>query len=387
MKQTTALTKICRLKKKIRAIQGGQGAGKTIAILIILINYASGNSYKEVIVASAELTKMRGTVIKDFVKVMRSFGIYDANRFKAETHYKFPNGSFIKFIGLDKEDVGKGLRSDVVYVNEANKINLETFRQLTSRTSWVYLDYNPDDEFYVHDELSKRSDFEMITLTFEDNEFINPSERDEILMYKELGYNADGTILSKYWANKWRVYGLGEVGMLDGIVYEDWEIIEEIPKEAKPIGLGLDFGYVNPAAWIAGYKMDKHFYFDQIIYESKLTNQDMGEMIIEAELDEEVSYCDNAEPKSIDELYSMGVNAHPCADKKDLIKFAIKKMNRRKFFITRRSVETISELRTYVWDKDKAGRPTGKPIKKKDHAMNAIQYLVASYGQYDGDYG
>jgi hypothetical protein len=148
IQKTTSLQKIASLRKKIRIIQGGQGAGKTISILILLINHAASKENKEILIISSELTKMRLTVIKDFVKVMRLAGLYEDSRFIAGTLYRFKNGSFIKFIGLDKSDVGKGLRSDVAYFNEVNKIDFESYRQVASRTKIVYADFNADKEFF-----------------------------------------------------------------------------------------------------------------------------------------------------------------------------------------------------------------------------------------------
>jgi len=148
MKATTALRKISALKKKVWCIQGGQGAGKTISILILLTNHALKNPNKEIYIASAELSKMRDTVLKDFIKILRSFGLYEKVNLTGVTNGQplciFPNKSFIRFIGLDKEDIGKGLRSDIVYLNEANKTNFETYRELTSRAKRKILDYNPN---------------------------------------------------------------------------------------------------------------------------------------------------------------------------------------------------------------------------------------------------
>ena len=281
MNATTALRKIAALRKKIRVIQGGQGAGKTISILMLLINHASGNPNKEIIIASAELTKMRLTVIKDFIKVMKSFGIYSDYNFVNGTLYRFPNGSFIKFVGLDKEDIGKGLRGDVFYLNEADKVNFETYREIASRFKNIYIDYNPNAKFWVHDEVIIRDDCDYLNLTFLDNEYLDAAERDEILLYFEKGYGIKWTNnvqskdypepISKYWANKWRVYGLGEVGIIEGAVFENWEIIDEIPKDAKLLGGGIDFGYVNPAAAVNVYKLNDEYIFDELIYETKLS--------------------------------------------------------------------------------------------------------------------
>lgn len=388
MKITTSLKKILKLQKKIRMIQGGQGAGKTIAILVILVNNASQHKKREIYIASEQLTKMRDTVIKDAIKVIESFSL-TVDMIGMETGRPkiiFPNGSFIRFIGLDKEDVGKGLRSHVMYVNEANKINFETYRQLTSRAKNIYIDFNPDEKFWAHEHVQIRKDSDFLNLTFQDNEYLSEAERGEIMLYKELGYHSDGSIKSKYWSNKWRVYGLGEIGILEGAVYEDWSIVEKIPDKAELLGCGVDFGYSVPAAWIACYKFNGHYYFDQIIYEAKLTNQDLGEMIIASGLQDAVTYADNAEPKSIDEIYKMGIDIRPCVGKTDLVNFAVKKMNLKTFYVTQGSIELIEEFQKYIWDTDRTGKTLTKPRKKDDHAMNAVQYFVGSEGKHDGSY-
>ena len=387
MKQTTALKKIASLKKKIRVIQGGQGAGKTIAILIILINHASSNAGKEIIISSAELTKMRLTVIKDFVKVMKSFGIYHDSYFVAGTLYRFPNGSFIKFVGLDKDDVGKGFRGDVFYLNEGDKVGFETYREIASRFKNIYIDFNPNAKFWVHDEIITREDSDFIKLTFKDNEYLDQGEVDEILYYYEKGYDQDGNEISKYWANKWRVYGLGEIGILEGAVFEDWEQIDEIPKEAKLLGYGLDFGYATIAACVGVWKLDDHYYLDEVAYENQSTNQDLAEYLIASGVNtNEVFYADYAEPKSIEEVRRYGFNIHPCESKTDIRPFAIQRLNHKTFYVTRSSGNLINELLSLIWDTDSKGVPTGKPRKGNDHACDAAIYFIGTEGKYDGTY-
>ena len=271
IQQTTSLRKIAALKKKIRAIRGGQGSGKTISILILLINHCFRVQDREVLILSAELTKMRLTVIKDFVKVMKIAGVYEDHRMIAGTLYRFPNGSFIKFIGLDKEDVGKGLRSDVAYFNEVNKIDSESYRQVASRTGQVYLDYNPDATFFVDTDILPREDCDFLQLTFEDNELLPESEREEILNYYKLGYNEDGTIKNPYWANLWQVYGLGNIGSLQGVVFPNWDFIEDF-SQAKLLYTGVDFGYsVSKFAALNIYQLDGAFILDELVYSKNLS--------------------------------------------------------------------------------------------------------------------
>jgi|SRR6186713_8199 len=388
IQQTTSLRKIASLRKRIKVIKGGQGAGKTISILILLINHASRVPNREILIISAELTKMRLTVIKDFVKVMRLCGLYNDSDFIAGTLYRFPNGSFIKFIGLDRSDVGKGLRSDVAYFNEVNKCDSESYRQVASRAGQVYADYNPDAEFFIDKEVIGREDCDFLQLTFEDNELLSDAERNEILYYKELGYHPDGTIKNSYWANIWQVYGLGNTGSLHGVVFSNWKEVQEIPKDAKLLGYGMDFGYTNdPTTLTAIYKMNEVYYLDQLIYKTELTNpqiaQEMKSLGVSNSL---YTYADSAEPKSIQELRNLGVRITPAEKGADSIMFGIQKMQELEFMVTSRSVDLIRELRSYVWAKDKDGNTLNKPIDSNNHAIDGVRYFFITKGKFDGRY-
>ena len=383
IQQTTALRKIAALKKKIKVIRGGQGSAKTISILILLINHASSVPEREILILSAELTKMRLTVIKDFVKVMRMFGIYEDPRFMAGTLYRFPNGSFIKFIGLDKTDVGKGLRSHVAYFNEVNKIDPESYRQIASRTGQVYVDYNPDATFFIDGDVIVRDDCDFLQLTFEDNELLPQAERDEILNYKSLGYYDDGTIKSPYWANLWQVYGLGNIGSLQGVVCPNWEMIDDITDDATLQYGGIDFGFsISKFAAANIYKKDGIIILDELLYDTQLTNPAAARSLKAGGYSGQLMYCDSAEPKSIQELRDNGIQAIKCDSKNDIKDFAIRKLNEQLFYVTKRSVNLHNELRHLVWDER-----TGKPAKSQlDHLMDAIFYAIGSGDKYTGQY-
>jgi len=382
MEQTTALRKIASSRKKITVVQGGQGASKTFSILMLLINHASNVEGREILILSAELTKMRLTVIKDFVKLMQMFGIYQDSRFISGTLYRFRNGSFIKFIGLDKSDVGKGLRSDVAYFNEVNKIDSETYRQVASRSKKVYADFNPDAEFFIHTEVITREDCDFLKLTFQDNEMLDKGEREEILRYKELGYNEQGEVINKYWANKWRVYGLGEVGAIDGAVFEHWETIE-MPKDARLLYYGCDFGFATSKFAVLGiYNWNGRKVLKQFVYKTNLTNQQGAEEFKRMGYNGGVVYCDSAEPKSIRELQIAGIQAVKCDSKQDIKTFAIQSLNEQSFYVDENSTDLIDELRYYVYDEK-----TGKAKKSnKDHLMDAMLYAIGSGDKYNGKY-
>jgi phage terminase large subunit len=375
---TTSLKKIAALKKRIKVIRGGQGAGKTISILILLINHAAGKPEKEILIISEELTKMRLTVIKDFVKVMKLSGLFDPGRWIGGTLYRFPNGSFIKFIGLDREDVGKGLRSDIAYFNEVNKVNKEAYRQVSTRAKKIICDYNPDREFYIDTDVIPREDCDFLQLTFKDNEMLSSEEREEIESYFSKGYFDSGEVRDSYWANLWRVYGLGEIGNLEGVVFSNWEIIETLPEKARLEAFGLDFGYsVDPTSGIGYYQHDGKRIFDEFMYQTELTNQQIAERLKQSGFKKHnTGYADSAEPKSIAEINLRGFTIKPVKKGADSINYGIQILQQEPFYVTGRSLNLIKELRSYTWDVDRTGAKTGKPIDRDNHAIDAMRYIA-----------
>lgn len=378
LQQTTALKKIAALKKPIKVIRGGQGSAKTISILILLANHASSVPDREILIISAELTKMRLTVIKDFIKVLKSAGIYNELDFLAGTLYRFPNGSFIKFIGLDKEDVGKGLRCHIAYFNEVNKCDQESYRQVASRAEQVIVDYNPDAEFFIDIDVIPRSDCEFLQLTFQDNELLNQREREEILNYKILGYNEDGSIKNNYWANLWQVYGLGNIGNLQGVVFENWAECEAIPEGAEFVGYGLDFGFTNdPTALISVYKQNGELWVDELLYETRLINSDIISRMRALLVDPyKFMVGDSAEPKSIEEISRSGFNIEGARKGQDSIRASIDTLQKYKINITSRSKNLLREIRAYRWLIDKNGKALNEPVDNNNHCIDALRYIA-----------
>lgn len=401
---TTALRKIVKLKKRIWVIQGGQGAGKTFAILLILINHALVNDNKEIIIASAELSKMRLTVIKDFVKILHSLGVYDQVSM-ADTMFKFKSGSFIKFIGLDKEDIGKGLRCDIVFINEANKVSFETYRELTSRAKRVILDFNPNSEFWAHVEVVSRDDAEFLILTYKDNEFLSYQELREIERYMLLAYhdptlpNPDisPNVKSKYWQNKWHVYGLGIIGTNPHRIFFWEEIQDELyhKLDAKKY-YGVDWGTVDPWGILEAKYYDGALYLHELNYASEnsikenLTYQDL----IEINKDPEGgivkwmfgklnvhrnSYivCDTNRPLKIEALWSMGYGYAAGAPKPPgSIIDGIDILSNLKIYYTASSKNIKYEQENYSRQVDRYGIVLNEPEDMHNHLIDPTRYIA-----------
>lgn len=404
IRETTALRKIAALKKRIWGIQGGQGAGKTFAILILLINHALRHSGKEIYIASAELSKMRITVIKDFVKIMKLFGVYEEKNFTGGTFYQFPNGSFVRFIGLDKEDIGKGLRSDIIFVNEANKIKFETYRELTSRAKRIIIDFNPNAKFWFHTEVKTRQDCDFIILTYKDNEYLSTEEVNEILYYKYKGYDLDGNVINEYWANKWRIYGLGEVGSVEGrifhwkpISYNDWMKIE------APIYYSVDWGTQDPFAIGVEKYYDGAIYTHELNYDSenawraKLTTSQIAQfkgsnndgfvtwLFERLGVDKKRPVvCDSNRPQKIISLREAGWD-YAVAVRKGTgsVIDGIDLLQNLNIYYTDTSRNIEEEQETYSWAKDRFDQPLEEPVDYSNHHIDRIRYQ-AMYLQSEG---
>lgn len=317
---------------------------------------------------------MRRGAIKDFLKIMDLTGRYqDANWNRTLLTYKFANGSYIEFFSAEQESKLRGARRNVLYINEANNISFESYHQLAIRTSGdIWLDFNPTSEFWAHTEVLKDNDADHIILTYKDNEALPETIIHDIEQAKVKA------LTSSYWSNWWKVYGLGEIGSLQGVVFDNWQQVARIPNDAKLLGYGMDFGFTNdPTTLIAVYKMDNQLYFDELLYRTNMTNTDIGNFMKAEGIGRPYEIiADSAEPKSIEELRRQGFNITPANKGADSIKIGIDILKREPFYVTQNSTNIIKELRAYQWATDRDGKLTGKPIEHSNHSIDAMRYFA-----------
>jgi phage terminase large subunit len=397
IRTTTALRKISSLKKRIWNVLGGQGSGKTYSILIILINHALTNANKEIFIASEELSKMRITVIKDFINIMKDFNLHYKITLLGGTLAKFPNGSFIKFIGLDKENIGKGLRSDVIFVNEANKIKFETYRELTSRAKRIIIDYNPNKKYWANTEIATREDCDSLVLTYLDNEYLSQEEINEILGYKEKGYDSQGNIINEYWANKWRIYGLGEIGGVEGRIFHWKEIgYNDYLKIDRPYLIGVDWGTSDPFAILEAKYYDGSLYVHELNYKSenewrqRLSVTDL-QQISGSNDDGFVTWlfsrlhiaknvdviCDNNRQSKIISLRNAGWDRAVAVKKPPgSIMDGIDLLQNLNVYYTSTSENIDNEQMEYCWKKDRFDIQLEEPEDANNHQIDAIRYVA-----------
>tara|TARA_R110000803_G_scaffold63443_3_gene124123 strand:- start:1618 stop:2772 length:1155 start_codon:yes stop_codon:yes gene_type:complete len=364
---TTAIRKLRKLTKRIKIVPGGTSAGKTFGIIPILINKATKTPGLEISIVAESIPNLRRGALKDFEKIMRSTNRWiEDNYSKSLLKYTFANNSFIEFFGADQPDKLRGPRRNILYINECNNVDWEAYLQLSIRTSdEVWLDYNPTHEFWVHSELINDEDAEVLNLTYLDNEALSDS------IIKEIEKGREKAKTSMYWQNWWNVYGLGLLGSLEGVVFDNWSRIDKIPDEARLIGIGMDFGYSNdPTAIVQIWKWNDKRILHEIAYQTGLVNSEIARMLP----NNVIIYADSAEPKSIEEIRRTGKNIRGVTKGKDSIMFGISTMQEQEYLVTTNSTNIIKEFQYYCWDTDRNGKKLNKPVDNFNHLMDAIRY-------------
>ena len=377
-KDTTATARIFDLRKRIRAVAGGTSASKTISILVWLIDYCQHplNKNKLVTVVSESYPHLEKGAMTDFENIMKDRGyLKDASWNRTKHTYTFETGAKLEFFSVDTYGKAHGPRRDVLFVNEANNLGYDIVDQLITRTrEIVWLDWNPSEEFWFYTEiLNRRDDVDFITLTYLDNEALDPVTIAEIESHRH----------NKRW---WRVYGLGQLGEIEGRIYTGWNIIDSIPFEARLERRGLDFGYTNdPSALIDVYYYNGGYILDELMYRKGLSNKQMADIVVGQEQDA-VTIADSAEPKSIDEIASYGVSIIPCVKGKDSVVQGIQFVQQQRISITARSINTLKEYRNYLWDTDKDGKLINKPIDMFNHSLDAVRYAFDGLRRSESNY-
>ena len=218
-------------------------------------------------------------------------------------------------------------------------------------------------------------------MTYLDNEALDQSIVDQIEK------NREKAATSNYWANWWKVYGEGQLGMLEGVVFNNWQLIDKIPTEARLLGIGLDFGYTNdPSAIIEVYNYNGKRIVNEVAYQTGMLNSDIARLLPK----KVIVYADSSEPKSIDEIRKHGITIKGVTKGKDSINYGIDVMQQQDYLVTSNSTNLIKELRSYIWDTDKSGKRLNKPINHHDHAIDAWRYhemetvgINSNYGKYN----
>lgn len=383
-KRTTAVNRILAMKARKKVIQGGTSAGKTYAIIPILIDKALKSERLKITIVAETLPAVKEGALDIFKTIMEDTGRWiDSNWNASSLTYTFGNRSRIQFKSFDTDGKAKASgKRDILFLNEANHIPFNIADALMIRSKETYIDFNPDNEFWAHTEVLPEHNSEFLLLTYLDNEGLSPETLEDLLIKKKKAETSD------YWRNWWKVYGLGEIGNLQGVVFNNWKQVDTLDEKAKLLGYGMDFGYTNdPTTLTAIYQLDNTFILHEEIYQKGLTNSDIANLMKSKGISKNVViYADSAEPKTIAELRAYGYRITGADKGKDSVMFGINKMQQIDFLVTSSSVNLIKELRAYVWETDKTGTTLNKPIDAFNHAIDGVRYYFTTKDKYNGRY-
>lgn len=348
--------------------QGGTSSGKTYSILQCLILHALEKSAQVITVAGQDIPNLKVGALRDMQSIvansplLQSF-ISDYN--KSDRIYTFTNGSIIEFKSYDDWQDAKSGKRDYLFLNEANGIHPNVWTELYFRTRIrSYIDYNPNAEFWVHKLLLGRPNVQLIISDHRHNTFLDPKTHAKIEETED--------------PETWKVYARGLTGKLEGLIFKKYNVVPEIPADAKFIGAGLDFGFTNdPTTFIEVWQCSGELYLNELIYESGLTNTAISDILKELGIRQARRIiADSAEPKSIEDLSQLGWNVQGAKKGPDSIKASIDILKRYKLNVTQRSYNIKKELNSYKWKSTKDGVFLNEPIDILNHTIDAIRYVA-----------
>ena len=358
--------------KKIIIHQGGTGSGKTLDIMIFLI-FMIALKRKDTIITVVSESKphLDIGVIRISKDLLKRVGLFSESEFNISSgRYTFANGSIIEFFSADRIEKALGARRDWLFGNEINSLKFDIWDELARRSENIIGDFNPTSQFWLEKFLNIYGDHELIKTNYIDNPFLPDTERERIIRRASMDDNFR------------RIHIDCEYGIFEGLIFTDWQAVDEIPEGLKEL-YGLDFGYTNdPSVLIKVATKDIRLYADEVFYQTGLTNQAIRAMLSTIKPGNREIIADSSEPKSIDEIYhnkldGLGTfNIKPAVKGPDSVIFGINRIKEHKLFITKRSTNLIKELRNYSWASDKNGNLLNKPIDEHNHGIDAIRYAI-----------
>ena len=362
---TIVFEKLLESKNRISVFQGSSRASKTYNIIIYWVYRLMNEPDKLLSIVRKTGPALKGSVLRDLKEILIKFNIYNPENWKVvDGMYIMPNGAIIEWFACDDEAKVRGRARDYLFLNEATEINLEEFQQLVLRTrEKIVIDFNPSlSESYLY-ELEERDDCDYHIVTYKDNPFLPAEQIQEIERLKDTDDNL------------WRVFGLGQRGNPETLVFPRFETYELLPQGVEFIGRGMDFGYHDPTTLVEVWKKDDAIYLEELIYARGYTIPDLLFQFEELDLPKwDYIWCDSSEPMLIAELRRGGY--HPKPVKKQTILSGLEKMRRHRIFIHKNSDNLIKEFKSYAWRKDRDGKLVDVPEDRNNHAIDACRYVL-----------
>ena len=362
---TVTFDNLLSAKKRITQHIGGTRSGKTYAILQYLIVKALQEP-QNITVVRRTVPSLKRSVIKDYKEIMQELGIWSNESYNiSDRVYQFANGSLISFVNTDDAEKLRGVKSDILFIDEASEQHEESYFQLSIRTTGeIILAFNPTVSPYHW--LRNMDDVETFRTTYKDNPYLPD------VMVKEI------QALEHKNPKYYKIYGLGEYAPNEKAVFNNFQILENFPTH-ELVGYGMDFGFSqDPTTLIAVHRHHDMLYVRELMYERGLTTNDITRRLESLNIGKTEIWADSAEPRLIEEIYRSGFNIKPVKKGPDSIKFGIGVLQNFGIVVDSKSTHLIDELYGYEYRTDKNGIVLNKPQDFNNHLIDALRYLAMS---------
>ena len=367
MKTSIIFQKTWESKEDVIVHQGGSSSGKTYSILQVLFAKAVSEPNLVITIVGQDIPNLKAGALRDAINIYNEneeIKGFTTSYNKSDRIFTFKNGSVMEFKSYSDAQDAKSGKRDYLFVNEANGIPMAVYNELAIRTKkQIYIDYNPNAEFWVHEHLIGKPNVKFFRSWHEHNPFISDKIREKIEALKDIDEEL------------WRVYARGMTGKIEGLVLRNWVLVDEIPKDAKHLGTGLDFGFTNdPTAIVEVFEQNGELWVRELMYQTGQTNQDIANALKGYD---KYIICDSAEPKSIEELRRAGLKVEPAEKGRDSINVSIDVLRSKRLNITRDSIYLRKELGAYKYKVDKlTGKSLNEPIDSFNHLIDALRYVA-----------
>lgn len=401
--QSGTLDRLLHCDNRITVLRGGTRSGKTYATLqmfarwLITGELRNGEYIKKGVagIVRKYATTLKSTVLRDFKEIIFAAQEAMGCRFEIlenKTNRTFKFGSrMVEFIGADDEQKLRGYKSNILYANEANELNYnkEFFQLMVRCDGPILLDFNPSDPYvWIKRELedkraNDKGDVDTIVTTYLDNPWLSKTQVEEI-------ENLEHTN-----PPLWRVYGLGEYGVTEGLVIPSITLIEELPTGLKNIGGGMDFGFTNDptSLYWCGEKRTieevdgkqvvfNDLYVDQLIYETGLNSADLIKRFQDIGISKNFGIiADSSHPSTINTLRRAGYNVRKAIKKPGSVRSGISLLQSYRIFATKRSSGIIKEQQQYKFKQHANGNWLNDPVDAHNHAIDSLRYYQTRYAR------
>ena len=368
MKVTELYSSILKSPAHTVVCQGGSSAGKTYAILQVLITIANNQPGATITIAAEDVPRLKVGALRDMQNILHENPLLNElveGYNKSERVFTFRNGSIMEFNSYDDSGDARSGKRTHLFINEANSVPWEIYQQLSIRTSErVFIDFNADTPFWAHEYVIPSAD--LFIVDHRHNPHLPQRVRDKLEALKDIDKES------------WRVYSRGFTGKSEGVIFSNWSVCEGIDPDAKFVGVGLDFGYSqDPTSIVGVWKQEGMLWVKELVYETGLTNDMICQRLREHSIEPNYDIiADSAEPKSIQEIANNGFLIYPAQKGNDSIRAGINALKKYHIKVTSDSFNLRTEFSRYRWKTDKDGRMLNVPVDNWNHGIDALRYVA-----------